>query len=391
MRILVLVITLLGAQFLFADDHNFAVGACKPRLKSFPTIQAAVSGVPPGSTVLVCPGIYPEQVTISQSLTLQGIDDSNMDEAIITIPAGGAVANVSSVFSETVAAQLLVQTTGVVNISNITTDGTGGDSGCTNWLAGIFYSSGSSGSLTRVRTRNQIDTNCGVGIWAENGGTSREFLNLQSSSVHDADLAGLFVATAGTSALNLEARDNYVSSNNSVQGFDAVVEGITGDITDNDLGPALVGVLEFTLGMNIAANGIVGDGIGLLLLGPANAQSNDILNSGVGVSIGSTGTNVQSNHITLSSISAIDFGCNAANVSHNTINDAVVGLGDVPTGFNGNNNIANTTTVSTGSCPPMAPPMSPMLQAAPLASAPPSGQPFLQWRTPANPNGVRPH
>ena len=263
MRILVLVITLLGAQFLFADDHNFVVGACKPGLKSFSTIQAAVSSVPPGSTVLVCPGIYPEQVTISQSLTLQGVADSNMDEAMITIPGGGAVANVTSIFSETVAAQLLVQTTGVVNISNITTDGTGGDSGCTNWLVGIFYSSGSSGNLTRVRTRNQIDTNCGVGIWVENGGTSREFLNLQSSSVHDADLAGLFVATAGTSVLNLEARDNYVSSNNSVQGFDAVVEGITGDVTDNDLGPALVGVFELTLGMNIAANGIVGDGIGV--------------------------------------------------------------------------------------------------------------------------------
>jgi hypothetical protein len=141
--------------------------------------------------------------------------------------------------------------------------------------------------------------------------------------------------------------------------------------------------------MNIAANGIVGDGMALLLLGPANVQSNDILNSGVGVAIGSIGTNVQSNHITLSSITAIDFSCNAANVSHNTINDAVIGLGDVPAGFNGNNNIANTTTVST-SCPPTAPAMSPMLQAAPLASTPASGQPFLQWRTPANPNGVRP-
>ena len=391
MRILVLLITLLGAQFLFADDHNVVVGGCKPRLKSFSTIQAAVSSVPPGSTVLVCPGTYPEQVTISQSLTLQGIADSNLDEAIITIPSGGAVANVNSIFSEPVSAQLLVQTTGVVNISNITTDGTGGDSGCTNWLAGIFYSSGSSGSLTRVRTRNQIDTNCGVGIWAENGGTSRTFLNLQASSVHDADLAGVSVANGGSSVLNLEARGNYVSSNNSVSGFDMVVEGITGNLTDNDLGPALVGVFQFTQGLNITANGIVGDGIGVLLLGPANVQSNDILNSGVGVSIGSTGSNIQSNHITLSSLTAIEFSCNAGNVSHNTINDAVVGLGDVPAGFNGNNNIANTKTVSTDGCPTMAAAMSPTLKAAPLARAPANGQPFLQWRTPANPNGVRPH
>src|SRR5579862_130207 len=171
MRVLVLLIMLLGALCAFADNdsRNFAVGTCKPRLKSFSTIQAAVSSVPPGSTVLVCPGIYPEQVTISQSLTLQGIADSNMDEVILAIPSGGAVENVTSIFGPTVAAQLLVQTTGVVNITNITADGTGGEEACANWLAGIFYSSGSSGNLSQVRTRNQIDTNCSVGILGENG------------------------------------------------------------------------------------------------------------------------------------------------------------------------------------------------------------------------------
>ena len=386
MRILVLLITLLGGQFVFADN-NFVVGTCKPRLKSFSTIQAAVSSVPPGSTVLVCPGIYPEQVTISQSLTLQGIADSNLDEVILAIPAGGTVANVTSIFTEPVAAQLLVQTTGVVNISNITTDGTGGDSGCTSWLAGIFYSSGSSGSLARVRTRNQIDTNCGVGIWAENGSTSKTFLNVQASSVHDADVAGIFLGTSGSpSVMNVEVRGNFVSANNSASAFDILAEGATGEITDNDLGAALVGVFDLSTGLHISENGISATGVALLLLGPANVQSNDILNSGVGVSIGSGGTSVQSNHITLSSTAAIEFDCTAAVVSHNTINDAVVGLSDVPAGFNGNNNIANTSMVSTGGCPAAAAAVSPLMKAMPLAS----GQPFLQWRRPSNPNGSRP-
>lgn len=387
MRILVLLIMLLGALCAFADNdsRNFAVGTCKPRLKSFSTIQAAVSSVPPGSTVLVCPGIYPEQVTISQSLTLQGIADSDMDEVILAIPSGGPVANVTSIFGPTVAAQLLVQATGVVNITNITADGTGGEQACASWLAGIFYSSGSSGNLSQVRTRNQIDTNCGVGIWGENGGTSRTSLNIQGSSVHDADLAGLFLGTMGTSMMNVQARDNFVSSNNSTSGFDIVAAGLKGDLTDNDLGPAVAGIFELSPGLNISANGISATGTGIVLLAGTTVESNDIMNSGVGVSIASTGTRLHSNRITQSSSTAIEFSCNAADVSHNTINDAFVGLGDVPAAFTGPNNIANTSMISTGGCLAAAA-VSPLMNAAPLASRPP----FLQWRTPANPNGVRP-
>src|ERR1700746_3129151 len=138
MRSFVLLVMLLGTQFALADN-NFAVGTCRPRLRSFATIQAAVSSVPAGSTVLVCPGTYPEQVTITQPLSLQGLADSSLDEAIIAIPSGGLTTIVPSTFGENVTPQLLVQTTGVVNITNITTDGTGGDSACVNWVDGSFF------------------------------------------------------------------------------------------------------------------------------------------------------------------------------------------------------------------------------------------------------------
>src|SRR6266404_6201120 len=109
---------LLLAHLAMADDNNFAVGTCKPKLTSFSTIQAAVSAVPPGSTVLVCPGVYPEQVTISRPLTLQGIADSNLDQIVITVPGTG-LANVTSVFGELVATQVLVLNAGPVNMCNI--------------------------------------------------------------------------------------------------------------------------------------------------------------------------------------------------------------------------------------------------------------------------------
>ena len=129
-------IPLLAVQPMVAG--TLAVGSCKAKVPSFATISQAVTAAPAGATILVCPGIYAEQVTIPQSLTLEGISDSNQDIAIITVPSAGLVANATSVFGESIAAQVLVQG-GPVNINNIAVDGTGGDLQCagSTWIAGM--------------------------------------------------------------------------------------------------------------------------------------------------------------------------------------------------------------------------------------------------------------
>src|SRR5262245_31215985 len=43
----------------------------RPGVGDFTTIQAAVNNVPSGSTILVDPGTYTEQVTINKDLTLE--------------------------------------------------------------------------------------------------------------------------------------------------------------------------------------------------------------------------------------------------------------------------------------------------------------------------------
>jgi pectin methylesterase-like acyl-CoA thioesterase len=58
------------------------VGTCKKG--SFATIGAAITASPAGATILVCPGIYPEQLTINKPLTIEGIQSGNNDAAIIT-------------------------------------------------------------------------------------------------------------------------------------------------------------------------------------------------------------------------------------------------------------------------------------------------------------------
>src|SRR6266853_4768756 len=115
---------------------NYEVGGCKTGsgYVNFTTISAAVVGVPAGSKILVCPGVYPEQVTITQPLTLQGIASNNSNRAVITINSNGSsAANVTSISGQGLYAQVLVQNVspaGPVNIIGITVDGSGDNAGC---------------------------------------------------------------------------------------------------------------------------------------------------------------------------------------------------------------------------------------------------------------------
>lgn len=52
-----------------ANAATLYVGSCA--VPSKPTIQSAVTASAPGGIVKVCPGTYPEQVTINKSLTLR--------------------------------------------------------------------------------------------------------------------------------------------------------------------------------------------------------------------------------------------------------------------------------------------------------------------------------
>jgi hypothetical protein len=157
---------LLAASPMLAS--TFAVGTCKPSLPSYTTISVAVSGVPPGSTVLVCPGTYPEQVTIAQPLTLKGISSGNSGQAVITVPGSG-LAVVTDGFGNSIA-PLVHVTAGPVNISDITVDGTGSNVTFPPWLAGILYDSGSSGTVNEITARN-LNTS-GSGGWC--GGMGRK-------------------------------------------------------------------------------------------------------------------------------------------------------------------------------------------------------------------------
>jgi len=381
-------VPVLASQSAIArDGHGYAVGSCNARLTSFPTISAAVSSVPPGSVVQVCPGIYPEQVTISQPLTLVGIQSAGQDDAVVTVPGAGLAISTTSIFSETVAAQILVQTPGPVNIINISVDGTGSDTGCAGgtWVAGIFYSPTSSGSVRRVRTSGQMNSGCGAGIWAEGDGVTNQTLDISESSVHDIGNSGIFLAENGSNpAMNVRVHDNTVSAAAGLVGIG--VQDVEGVISGNEVSDTLFGIVDVGPQLLITSNSVRQSTAGIVLQGGGQINSNRVSNAGVGVLFFANGGSLRDNEITNTSQAAVEFGCFAGSAKDNDISDALVGLDQEPAMFAGFNSFDNTGTVSTDSCP--APVLAAAVQGAASVKPAPSSESIWNWRTPASPSGV---
>ena len=377
---------LLAAQPVMAK--NFAVGTCNPKLPNFATISIAVSSVPPGSKIFVCPGTYAEQVVISQPLTLEGIASSNQDQAVIAAPAAGLTANVTSTyFGNQVAAQVLVQSVDEVDITNITVDGTGGNLSCSGdtWVAGIFYGSGSSGEMSRVTAKGQINGGCGVGIWAESDGTSNQSVTIENSSVHDNDSVGILAGSNGPApTLSVEIRRNVVSVNTGIIGI--ALNNVAGAVTGNDVSnAALYGIGDVGNAVSLSSNAVSKAGVGIALEGGGTVNKNSISDSDFGVWFFSNSGPVESNRI-ISSTLAIEFDCNTPVVAHNMIEDAMVGLNNVPLSFSGTNSFSNTALISNNGACPAAPVIASAAQVAPAGGSPSSGS-IWQWRTPFSPLG----
>jgi hypothetical protein len=183
--------------------------------------------VPAGSLIYICPGTYAEQVVITKKLTLEGVAGngavgaaaSGSNNPVIVSPAGGVLVNSNDLYGypsgQPTAAQILVQTPSnalatpiVVDISNITVDGSNnGLNTCATDLVGIYYQN-ASGTLNHVTTRYQelpqADFGCqdGLAIYAQSGyGTGGSAtVAIGNSSVHDYDKNGITADGSGTVA-----------------------------------------------------------------------------------------------------------------------------------------------------------------------------------------------
>jgi hypothetical protein len=344
-RFLLAIGLLFGVRPMVAA--NFAVGSCKPSLPSYASISAAVSSVPPNSTVEICPGTYAEQITIAQPLTLKGIANGNAGQVVIAVPASGLAVIADG--TNSIAPQLAV-TAGPVNISDITVDGSGNNVVCCTNLVGIYYASGSSGTINEATVRNLSASGFSVGAWAENNSSQPETVTIENSSFHDIDNTAISVISGQPSTLSAMVKGNSVSTTPFAVFWDAGGGSLTGNVVDGG-SPSLgqVGLNLFSPG-TVSSNTVTGFTSGINAYNDGiSAAANKISNVSSGISYHGNGNSFQSNTITKATI-GIEFNCIAATVLHNTINDATIGLHNVPASFGGANSFDNVATLRTSGC-----------------------------------------
>jgi hypothetical protein len=327
----------LAAQPLVAATYY--AGNC--RAGAFGTINAAVAAVPAGSTIDICSGIYPEQLVISKALTLQGAYSNNSSQAVITVPSGGLATTPSVSFGTTVAAQVEI-TAGPVNLTNLTVDGTAGTNCPGSYYIGIDYSSGSSGTVNNVGTRNQNCNSAGIGMMAENGAGALQSVKIENSNIRGNTYYGILTCNAAsTPSLTSTISGNYVAGANYGIAASCNAHGI---ISGNTV-VANIGIMAGTPNVTISGNTVIGGMRGIDAEANPSITSNRIFNTtDAAIWLNYDGASIKSNTITNATI-GVQFHCHTGTVTGNTINGAATALDFVPSAFIGVNKYNDVTTV----------------------------------------------
>jgi parallel beta-helix repeat protein len=318
---------MFGPNLFAATKVVVGPAACSPTLVHFSTIQAAVNASPFNTTILVCPGTYPEQVVISQPLTLQGVTYGTGNAAVITVPGGGLVKNGTSTLFGPVSAQLLVENTVGVTVSDIAIDGAGGTcaAGANREVGILFTNVGvpidgtSAGKIQNVVVRNISACGLGEGIASDNS-----YMTISSNSVHNVDL----------SCVNIGGGNNSVTSN----GIQGCVNGV---------------VLNYTPASTIvsknALSSLVYNGNGVFVNYGAKAQvtSNSVdaspgpLFYGILLNGSTSGTMVTGNKVSANGYGIVLFNASGSIVQGNSVSNAYLALYDTYS-FGGNVVTKNT-------------------------------------------------
>ena len=274
-------------------------------------------------------------------------------QSTVATPSGGLLTT-SSLRYGTVAAQIQV-TSGPVNITGITVNGN--TSACPSYpYFGIFYSSGSSGTVNNVETLYQlcqpvVSPSQGYAVLVENGVGAIQSVAIENSNFNNFSQNGIVVYGDQSSSptLNVSIKNNWVTGGDYGIMLLGNVQGI---ISGNVIQTGLTGVYAGSPNLTVSGNTLQSGNIGVEISSPAvTVSSNRIFNEfQAGISIESPNDNVQNNRIAQVPI-GIEFNCSAqasGAVTGNTINGASTGLDMVPLGFAGINQFFGVANPSTG-------------------------------------------
>jgi hypothetical protein len=314
------------------------VGTCISGLVQFSTIQSAVNQSPAGTTIEVCPGQYPEQVSINKKLTIHGVASAGQNAAVVVAPNGGVVQNTTDVDTgNPIAAQILVVSPAVdVTLGDLVVDGSNnGISGCSPDLQGILFQN-ASGVISHVTARNQYlspeganGCQSGEGIYVQTASGSTSTLTVENASVHDYQKNGITGNDSGTT-LNV--------SGSRVQGFGVVQPpaaaqngiqlgfGAKGNITHNMVVDDVYGDINVAIATGILLYDTVNDvGIKVENNIVANTQGAVVLYTGQDDGNGNLGNGVTvklNNIFATVNYDAIDVCTDGNTIQGNTIYDS---------------------------------------------------------------------
>jgi hypothetical protein len=347
----------LGAQRLLASTVTYAVGSCEPKLKSFLTISAAVAALPAPNLVKVCPGTYPEQVVITQPMTLEGITSGSAAQVIIVPPAGGLVQNATTDQGFPVAAQIVAASIpGSVTISDISVDNQSQQAGDNVFDAGIFLQN-TSGTIEGINAFNfgQSDNNGPIAaIWVEGGSTSPS-VTVENSVFYSYTGATAILAGDDSTPLTVSIKSNQIdgSGGSSNPGGTVGINllQVAATVVGNDVVNTTEGIVAQTGTTGRISNNFVSDspsfGIYVDSTSSTTVNSNKVVGSSTGIEVSGPGI-IEGNSIFNSQV-AIQFSCSTSpNVHSNIINGASIGLGSVPQSVNSSNKYWNVAITSSG-------------------------------------------
>jgi len=232
--------TAQGATRVVDDDGRASGVSCEAASPAPASIQAAINLSGSGDTILVCPGLYAEQLKIvAKSLTIRGVTSGVLNQVLIR-PAG-VVANSTNAFSGApIAAVIAVEDSSHVTLRNLTVDGVdNGLTDCNPTLVGVFFRNASgevqATAVREVRLVPELGTcQSGYGIFVQSalGGASK--LTISSSTVHGYQKVGILGNETGT---ELQVLDSTVTGDGATttiaQNGIQIGFGATGTIAGN--------------------------------------------------------------------------------------------------------------------------------------------------------------
>ena len=337
---LLAIVLLAGASAAAApmvvDPH---ATACVTPSVHYTTIQQAINASQAGGTVQVCPGVYPEQISITQPLTLKGVG-ANGGVSRIVLPASLVTYN-TTVWP--ISAQVLVTTPNAKNVTlqNLVIDGSNSSTDCTApYIGGIVFDSGTGGVVRGVSIQNQFvhgvngyDCGSGIGIFAGDNSA----VTIQSVEISNVDLLGVYEhkASVDVQTSTISARNPmYRNKNNEGIYFDG---GTGGSATGNQVFDWSWGITLWypTVAIAVSNNQVVNcsaNGIYCVACNGQTISGNKLYRlgdqaTGINFYLGTGGNSIQNNLITQARWGIyLNFSTGIDTISSNTLQDLTFGV-----------------------------------------------------------------